>query len=151
MQQTFGITAKSREILAQHLDNYTLGQLNKVPHGFNNNLIWNIGHIVVVQQMLIYNLSGLPMLVSPEMIDRYKRGTKPERDVTQAEVDEIRGLLFQAIEKTESDFDAGIFRDYRPYTTVTGFELKSAGDAISFNNYHEAMHIGMMMSIRKFV
>ncbi|WP_407635809.1 DinB family protein [Solitalea canadensis] len=38
---------------------YTIDQLNKVPAGFNNNLIWNIGHEIVAQQALIYKSSGL--------------------------------------------------------------------------------------------
>jgi hypothetical protein len=29
-------------------------QLNTIPEGYNNNLIWNIAHIIVVQQMLVY-------------------------------------------------------------------------------------------------
>ena len=70
MHQVFEITRLSRKIIAEYLEHYTLEQLNKVPEGFNNNLIWNIGHIVVVQQMLVYNLSGLPMMVSQEMVEK---------------------------------------------------------------------------------
>lgn len=151
MGNTFAITRTSRSILAQFLDDYTLEQLNKIPHGFNNNLIWNIAHIVVVQQMLVYNLSGLPMLVSKEMVDAYKRGTKPERDLAQHEVDEIRQLLTATIDQTEKDFAAGIFKNYNEFTTMTGFNLKTAQEAMAFNYYHEAVHTGVMMSIRKFV
>lgn len=151
MGNTFAITRTSRSILAKFLDDYTLEQLNKIPHGFNNNLIWNIAHIVVVQQMLVYNLSGLPMLVSKEMVDAYKRGTKPERDLAQHEVDEIRQLLTATIDQTEKDFAAGIFKNYNEFTTMTGFNLKTAQEAMAFNYYHEAVHTGVMMSIRKFV
>ena len=56
MHQVFEITRLSRKIVAEYLENYTLEQLNKIPDGFHNNLIWNIGHIIVVQQMLVYNL-----------------------------------------------------------------------------------------------
>jgi len=151
MQQTFDITSKSREILSDFLNKYTLKQLNTIPPGFNNNLIWNIAHIVVVQQMLVYNLSGLPMMVSPGMVDKYKRGTKPEADITQAEVDEIRTLLFDCIRQTATDHAAGIFKEYRPFTTMTGFQINSAEEAMNFNNYHEGVHTGVMMSIRKFI
>ncbi|AWI27161.1 DinB family protein [Flavobacterium pallidum] len=151
MQRTFDVTRTSRKVLEQYLDNYSLEQLNKVPPGFNNNLIWNIGHIVVVQQMLVYNLSDLPMMVSAEMVEKYKKGTRPESDATQAEVDEIRALLHAPIDTTEEDQKKGIFKTYRDFTSMSGFSMTSAEDAMEFNNYHEAMHTGIMMGIRKFI
>jgi hypothetical protein len=151
MHQVFEITRLSRKIIAEYLEHYTLEQLNKVPEGFNNNLIWNIGHIVVVQQMLVYNLSGLPMMVSQEMVEKYKRGSKPENLVSQAEVDEIRSLLFETINQTKADLNSKIFKTYTEFTTLSGFTMRNVEDALAFNYYHEAMHIGMMMSIRKFI
>ena len=151
MHQVFEITRLSRKIIAEYLEHYTLEQLNKVPEGFNNNLIWNIGHIVVVQQMLVYNLSGLPMMVSQEMVDKYKRGSKPEHHVSQAEVDEIWSLLFETINQTKADLNSKIFKTYTEFTTLSGFTMRNVEDALAFNYYHEAMHIGMMMSIRKFI
>ena len=118
MHQVFEITRLSRKIIAEYLEHYTLEQLNKVPEGFNNNLIWNIGHIVVVQQMLVYNLSGLPMMVSQEMVEKYKRGTKPEHLISQAEVDEIRSLLFETINQTKADLNSKIFKTYTEFTTL---------------------------------
>ncbi len=151
MESTFEINFCSRNVLLKFLENYSLEQLNKIPEGFSNNLIWNIAHIVVVQQMLVYKLSGLPMMVSDEMIERYKRGTKPEQDVTQAEVDEIKLLLFATLEQTKKDFAAGIFKNYTEFTSMSGFHIKNAQAAMEFNNYHEATHTGMMMQIRKFI
>lgn len=151
MGDTFAITRTSRKILAKFIEDYTPEQLNKVPQGFNNNLIWNIAHIVVVQQMLVYNLSGLPMMVSREMVDAYKRGSRPGRDLAPGEIDEIKMLLTTTIDQTEKDFAAGIFKNYNEFTTMTGFNLKNAEEAMAFNYYHEAVHTGMMMSIRKFL
>ncbi len=151
MHQVFEITRLSRKIVAEYLEHYTLEQLNKIPEGFHNNLIWNIGHILVVQQMLVYNLSGLPMKVSQEMVEKYKRGTKPEDNVSQTEMDEIRSLLFETINQTKVDFNSKIFKTYTEFTTLSGFTIRNVEDALAFNYYHEAMHIGMMMSIRKFI
>lgn len=151
MHQTFDITKTSRKVLSQILENHTLEQLNKIPEGFKNNLIWNIGHIIVVQQMLVYKLSGLPMMISDDMVEKYKKGTKPEHIVTQEEVDEMKLLLFETINQTEVDFNNKIFKNYQEFTTMLGFTLKNAEDALSFNYYHEAVHTGIMLGIRKFI
>jgi molybdopterin-biosynthesis enzyme MoeA-like protein len=58
-----------------------------------------------VQQMLVYKLSGLPMMISDEMVEKIKKGTKPEDIATQSEVDEIQLLLMETINQTESDLE----------------------------------------------
>ena len=151
MEKEFSITRTSREVYNRYFENYTLEQLNKVPQGFNNNLIWNIGHIIVSQQMLVYMGSGQQPLVSKELIAMYMRGTKPERDVTQEEADEIKSLLFSTIEKTEEDYRNGLFTGYTERKTELGFVLTSVEFAIAFNNYHEGVHLGIMMQLKKFV
>ena len=151
MNQTLNVNATSRNIIAKILDIHTVEQLNKIPESFSNNLIWNIAHVVVTQQLLVYKLSGLPMMVSDEIIEKYKKGSKPEHNVTQAELDEIKSLLFSTIEKTKDDYEKGIFKNFQEYPTSTGFVLKNIEDAIAFNNFHEGLHIGILMSLRKLV
>jgi len=151
MNQTLNVNTTSRNMISKILENHTLEQLNKIPEGFSNNLIWNIAHVVVTQQILVYKLSGLPMMVSEVMIEKYKKGTKPEQDATQAEVDQIKSLLFTTIEKTKKDYANGVFKNYQEYPTSTGFVLTSAEGAMNFNNYHEGLHVGVLMSIRKLV
>ena len=151
METSFKITRTSREIYTKWLESYTLEQLNKIPQGFNNNLIWNIGHIVVSQQILVYGGAGLPMNVSEELLVKYRRGSKPEADATQEEVNEIKNLLFSTIEKTEDDYKNGVFTTYNARKSELGFELSSVEDAITFNNYHEGIHLGIMMQLKKFI
>lgn len=151
METSFKVTRTSREIYTKWLESYTLEQLNKIPQGFNNNLIWNIGHIVVSQQILVYGGAGLPMNVSEELLAKYRRGSKPEADATQEEVNEIKNLLFSTIEKTEDDYKNGVFTTYNARKSELGFELSSVEDAITFNNYHEGIHLGIMMQLKKFI
>lgn len=151
MKTSFDISRNSRDKLLAVLESHSLEQLNKVPAGFSNNLIWNIAHIVVVQQMLVYKLSGLQMQVSDEMVEKYKRGTKPEADVTAAEVEAVKKLLHTTINTTEKDYNAGLFQEYAEFKTMSGFVIKNAAEAIEFNNYHEGIHTGIVMSIRKFI
>ena len=151
METSFEINTTSRNVLLTFLDNYSLQQLNTIPVGFSNNLIWNIGHVIVVQQMIVYKLAGLPMMISDEMVEKYKKGTKPEHIVAQDEVDEMKLLLFSTLEKTRRNFAENAFQNYNEFTTMSGFKIKSSADAIVFNNYHEGLHTGILMQIRKFI
>ena len=151
MESIFKLLKTSRQLCANYFDKYSLEQLNKTPSSFNNNLIWNIGHIVVAQQSIIYKGANLPMNISDDLFNLYKSGTKPEREITQNEANELKTLLFSLPEQTEKDFAAGKFVSYNERTTGTGFHLASVMDAFEFNNYHEGLHLGCMMSIRKFV
>ena len=151
MSSVFAVQKTIREILLKILDSHSLEQLNKIPEGFSNNLIWNIAHCISAQQSLVYKLSGLPSKVSEEFITKYRKGTKPEGYVSQAEVDEIRTLLSETLHQAEKDYSDKIFLNYTEYTTSMGFTLRNVEDALSFNNYHEGTHTGIILSIRKFV
>jgi hypothetical protein len=151
MNSVFEVQKTSRSILLKIVDNYSLEQLNKIPQGFSNNIIWNVAHCISVQQSIVYKLSGLPAVVSEEFILKYRKGTRPEGDVSQEEVEEIRTLLSTTLEKTENDFSSGLFVDYNEYTTSLGNTLKNIQGALEFNNFHEGIHTGIIMSIKKFV
>ena len=122
-----------------------------MPEGFNNNIIWNVAHTIVTQQLLVYKLSGIPMIVSDELVEMYRKGTKVERDVTQAEVDLIKGLLFSTIEKTKEDYDNRIFQTYHEYTVTTKSTLTNVDEAIAFNNFHEGIHLGYVLALKRVI
>ncbi|UUF15291.1 MULTISPECIES: DinB family protein [Flavobacterium] len=151
MSSVFETQKTIREILVKILDHHSLEQLNKIPDGFKNNLIWNIGHCIASQQILVYKLSGLPLQVSDELIAKYSKGTKPEADVSQEEVNEIRNLLTQTLLQTEKDYNDNVFTNYNQYTTSMGFDLKNVKDALDFVSYHEGIHTGIIMGIKKFI
>lgn len=151
MDAVFKVWETNRKVYLRFLQNYSVAQLNYIPEGLSNNLIWNIGHVVVVQQALVYNLSGLPMLVSQELFERYKNGSQPSSNVSEKEIEQIQQLLMDSVEKTKVDYASEVFKNYKEYTTSTGFHLASAKDAIVFNNYHEGMHLGFMLKIKKFL
>ncbi len=151
MQDPLVITRVNRKIIEKILDNHTLEQLNMVPEGFKNNLIWNIAHVVVTQQLLMYKLSGLPMMINDELVEKYRKGTKTEGPITADEVAQVKGLLFSTIDKAEKDLAQHVFKEYNEYETSTGFVLKSIEDAIQFNNFHEGIHLGYILALKKAV
>ena len=151
MDATFRIWETSRGLYKNFLDNYSLEQLNTIPVGMSNNLIWNLGHVVVSQQKLVYALSGLPMHISDSLFEKYQNGSRPDGKTPQTEVDEIKKLISEMVEKTKSDFKSGVFKEFHPYQTKTGFHLGTWKEPMEFNNYHEGIHLGIMMSIKKHI
>lgn len=148
MQFSFDVFNNIRPFFKTYIENNSLEDLNKIPVGFNNNIIWNIGHIVVTGQLLAYKLSGLPIMISDELVNKYKKDSKPNGDVSQEEVDEIKSLLFSTIEKLEADYNKGVFKEYNTYTvSTTGNTLTNIDEAIQFILFHEGMHLGYVLAL----
>lgn len=144
------VLQNTRKSLKKNLETLTIEQLNKIPEGHKNNIIWNIGHVLVTEQLLAYRLSGLPTMVNEELIEKYKKGTKPEGDVNQTEVNEIKALLEPTIEKTIEQYKNGAFKNFNEYmVSTTGNTLTNIDDSLEFILFHEGMHMGIIMSLLK--
>ena len=149
MDWAFEQGLKIRLIFKSIIEDFSLVDLNKIPEGFSNNIIWNITHTMVTQQLLVYNLSGLPMMLSEKMVQMFRKGTKPERDLTQTEVDEIKELLISTMEKTKKDYRNKVFKTYQDYTVSTKSTLTNVDEAIGYNHFHEGMHLGYILALKK--
>ena len=151
MKIQFDILTKTRAIVLHYISGLSLDQMHVIPEGFNNHIAWNIAHLVVTQQLLHYKLSGKDCLVSDDLITAYKKGTKPSIVFSQEEFDEVI-ILFKGLPKTlEEDYESSIFSEYNSYKTNTGFVIDTMEKAIIFNNFHESLHLGVIMSLRKLV
>lgn len=149
MKNEFDILRKARELVLTEIEDLSLEELHKIPAGFKNNIAWNAAHLVVTQQLIHYGLSGLPMLVSENLIAGYRKGTAPTNEFSKGEWEEVKSLLMSLPDRLEADYNSGIFKNYQTYPTSTGYILSSIENAIPFNNIHEGMHYGIIRSIKK--
>ena len=87
------------------------------------------------------------------MIETYINGSFPSDKTTQDEVDELKKLLFSSVTKTKEDFKKpDLFENFQQYTAkTTGFTMNNVLDALAFNNFHEGVHFGIMLQIKKFI
>ncbi len=140
---------KPREMLLTLLKGLSAGQLNKIPEGFNNNIIWNLGHMIAAQQGLCYKRAGLETVVGDGFFNTYKSGSKPERFIDAGEIENVNGLLFTSLDRLESDLENNVFGNYTPLTTRYGVELENIEQAIAFLPFHEGLHIGTIMALKR--
>lgn len=144
-------TQQTRVNMLGLMEPLSLEQINTIPAGFRNNLVWNFGHVIVTQQLLCYGLSGLQLNVEKEMTEIYRKGGAPQDPVTQAEFDHFVELSTSTLEQFQKDYVQGIFTDYKRYTTSYQVELSRIEEAFQFNLAHEALHLGTMMALKKLV
>ncbi|MEL6918601.1 MAG: DinB family protein [Bacteroidota bacterium] len=149
MENVFQITVQNRKALHNILVRTPRKDLLKIPNGFNNNIWWNIAHVVVTQQLLVYGLSGLPKHIDGEIVQKFRKGTVPDGTATNEEIAIIKGFLVPTIEKTELDYKHGRFQRYTTYTTSTKATLLKVEDALTFNLYHEGLHLGAILALQK--
>jgi hypothetical protein len=151
MFSSFASLDWSRTSILTIIDRFSAGQLNAIPHGFSNNLVWNAAHVMATQHNITYRISGIPSPVPEPIIAKYSSGTRPEGPVPEEGIIEIKMLLRSTAQKMREDYDNGLFSNFKPFVTRSGLPMNTIEEALGFNNFHEGMHIGMMMSLRKFL
>ena len=151
MTKQIEIIRKTRSFLLKNLEDLATEQYNKIPEGFNNNIIWNLGHMIAAQQGVCYLRAGLASRVGEDIINSFKSGTKPERDFSEAKIENIKSLLFSTLDQLEEDYNNNIFGGYIAWSTRYGVELASIDDAINFLPFHEGLHSGCIGGLKRLV
>jgi hypothetical protein len=147
----FEILKKVRQSLLNLISDLSAEQLNKVPEGFNNNIIWNLAHLIASQQGICYRRGELPFVVKEDLFHAYKPGTKPEGDVSEQFINEIKNILLSTVDRMQTDFEKGLFQNNPPWTTRSGIDLLTIEDSINFILYHDGLHTGYIMALKRLV
>ncbi|WP_020566637.1 DinB family protein [Neolewinella persica] len=150
-QNAIALLRATRKNIQGIYNNYNFDQLNSVPAGFNNNLLWNAGHVIATMELLTYGLTGLPLPSDKEFIGRYRKGSKPEPPCPEGDYGLIGEGLSKSVDRLVSDLETLDFSNFKEYTTSYGVTLSSIEDALTFNNMHEAMHLGTMLAMKRLV
>lgn len=149
MNKAIEILKMPRLSLLKLADELTIEQLNKIPGGFNNNIAWNLAHMVSAQQSLCYKRAGLTPFVDEDFVAAYKPETKPEKFIGTAEIDIIKGLLVSTIDQLAIDLENNLFTNYIPWTTRYGVGINNIDEAVSFLPFHDGLHVGYIMALRR--
>jgi hypothetical protein len=151
VKKQFEILKKYRKSLVDEIDDLNIEQLQMIPKGFKNNIFWNVAHVLVSQQILHYKMSGLDPLITHDWIENYQKGTLPRFVITEDEINYLKGKLITTADRLEEDFNEKKFNSYTEIETKMGILISSIEDAINFNTSHEALHYGIVISMKKIV
>ena len=153
MDQAFKFIIDSRMAFARMLDDLSVDEINEVPDGFNNNIVWNFGHIVVSTPILCYVRTGIwPDSSAIPFVEAYQKGTKPSYTVCADEVNELRDLAVSTIRQVEDDYRNGLFARMKPFDTATyGTTLGNFEELLATTAGHDNLHFGYAMAQKKII
>lgn len=141
---------RTRIYLLDLIKELSIEQLNEIPIGLRNNVIWNVGHLLVSQQHICYLRAGQKMAIDDKYSPLYKTGSSPEKFVEDLEVERIKHLFISSIDQFENDYSNNLFSNFNGWTTQRYGQLKISNidEAISFVFYHEGLHAGYIMTLK---
>ena len=123
------------------IQNTPLEIMNTIPVGFNNNIAWHFGHIATSCYSLAFKASGVDVNFEIPYIDKYKKGGKPEGEITQAELNELIALLNTFPEAIELAKKTNRFDNFNEYTTGTFGTTNTNIDEMLFTiALHNTLH-----------
>ncbi|MEO6547968.1 MAG: DinB family protein [Ferruginibacter sp.] len=143
---------KVRQFLIEQVANLTHSQLNNIPQGYNNNIIWNLVHLISIQQALCYFKAAQKAIVPDRYITPFSINTKPVSIVGEEEIIGIKSLFISTIDALQKDYEKEIFYNYAASPNifkVYGIEVTSIDDALEFLLYHEGYHTGYILCLKK--
>ncbi|WP_443938022.1 DinB family protein [Pedobacter sp. MW01-1-1] len=151
MNQVFDFILTTRKAFIAAIDELSLEELNKIPDGFNNNIIWNFGHIVISTQLLSYVRTGiLKDGSSVKYSEAYQRGTKPTYVVSEQELAELKALAIDSIKAIQADYEKGLLNNVNPFATATyGEQLNSIEEILTTTIGHDNLHFGYALAQKK--
>ena len=126
---------RSRAFLLNLVKDLNVDQLNYIPTQFQNNIIWNMGHLIWAQQDC-YTISGLNTPLDKEYIALYKTGTFPREILNENKISEIKRLLIEPLEVMNRDL---------PYNH------SETAKAIQGLPLHDWLHIGYILALKHMV
>ncbi|MCI1695054.1 DinB family protein [Aneurinibacillus aneurinilyticus] len=145
--------AIARNRLLSALENVTEEVASQKPEGFNNNIHWHTGHILLVTEKFFFKVpTGASEL--PDLYDEYfANGTKPEDWKSEPPpLQEIIERLTSQAKRIKEIGDANLERELgSPLHFKSGLKMDTAGELANMAIYHEGVHTGYIYAMKRLV
>ncbi|GIP53825.1 DinB family protein [Paenibacillus vini] len=121
---------------------------DRIPEGFRNNIRWNLGHIYVVCERFAFKQLNLPQQLPNGFSEQFENGSSPLNWPASFQVPtlpELETLLKEQQERIRTALGHRLQdKIVPPYTTSAGMVLETPEQFLSFNLYHEGMHLSVI-------
>lgn len=142
----FKLMESIRSRMLAQLENVSEELADRIPAGFNNNIRWNLGHILTIHDMLIFQLNNEKSGFPADYPALFKNGTKPaDWQQTPPALEVLTQQLEEQMKQIRETFSGRLDQEAaKPFR-----EMKTIGEIINFSFYHEGLHTGFIWAMKK--
>lgn len=134
------------------LDATTEKLADEMPGNVKNSIRWNLGHIFVSQDTLLYPFIGENHHVPKSYLELFGMGSSPHEWKTEAPtLQEVRNLLVEQPTRIQIDFAGKLEEKIQQPFKLGDHELTTLGELLSFAIWHEGLHQGAINTIKRAV
>nr|MBC7613132.1 DinB family protein [Pseudopedobacter sp.] len=151
MKKQFEIYRTTCKTLLAYIEGLSAEQLNRIPAGFNNNIIWNLAHMFTVQQAGCYKRRGHSMLIDEATYENFKPGMVPPPFLDDEQINPDKDLFLNTIDQWGKDYNDNLFAQNPSWRQSMGIDMNTIEESINFLLWHDGVHGGIIMSLKKLV
>lgn len=120
-----------------------------IPENFNNNIRWNLGHILLCQDFLLFGPEGVQLppaygaLFAPATKPANWQGDIPSLETLSAQLKEQSARIKEALQDRLNEPLP------QPFQLGDKGTIYTYGEMLTFTLFHEGMHMGCISGLRK--
>lgn len=135
--------------MMREIDGLSDEQLLVIPDGRDDNIIWNIGHLLCSSSRLAYVFSGFPLPIPEDYLDQFGKNSTATAWDSNPDVQEVLKKFVDQPAQIESDYLVDKFTEYKTLQIVPDNDIQSVEEAIAFHCFHEGLHIGKVLTLKE--
>jgi DinB superfamily len=147
-QLLFSNIELTRSFFIKHVDGIQEDLANIQPEGFNNNILWHIGHVLTTTESLVFGFPKKSSHLPAIYMELFARGTKPAD--WQGDVPSISVLSSQLKEQVtrlkEIPAEKLNVKLKEPFLGQETF-----GELVNFALFHENLHLGNIQAMKRVI
>ena len=122
-----------------------------VPQGFNNSILWNLGHIYVAVESVMSHVEGSQAELPESYSELFGIRTSPSAwTINPPTLEELASYLEEQIKYVESTYGDKLEEKLtEPFQLNDRTTFHTYGEVLNFMIWHEGLHLGVINGIKR--
>lgn len=142
----FGRMEKIHKEMLQQVEGCPKAKLAVTPDGFNNSVLWHLGHIVQITERVVFGMTGEPQTLPASYAALFEKGTKPADwtgDVPSGET------IIAQLKEQENRIKEVFTGKFDTPVKENPFKAGTVAEVIQSNLIHTGIHAGHISAMVK--